>query len=221
MSYLHVEHPVYAGGRAVGRSVGRSDEWGGEEIWPLRMRTGKKPCGSAAAARAQVCVRLCVEYVWVCVCVYQSTDTPSFKIAADAPTKSTHTAAARVIGRVRFFISLSSLQLFSFFSSLTGRDQCRPCSSYYYYKYRYTHIYIYIIYNIHLNIIIITLSSSVVGAVRALVCVFFPGLLNRAIINTGCTRSTAFSIRPAFRPTTLQRLFAFLYYQYLYRPARV
>lgn len=47
------------------------------------------------------------------------------------------------------------------------------------------------------------------------VCVFFPGLLNRAIINTGCTRSTAFSIRPAFRPTTLQRLFAFFYYQFI------
>jgi len=103
LSYLHAEHPVYAGGRAVGRSVGRSADWGGEEIWSLRMRAGKKPCGSAAAARARVCV---------CVCVYQSTDTPSFKIAADAPTKSTHTAAARVIGRVRFFISLSSLLLF-------------------------------------------------------------------------------------------------------------
>jgi len=47
------------------------------------------------------------------------------------------------------------------------------------------------------------------------VCVFFPGLLNRAIINTGCTRSTALSIRPAFRPTTLQRLFASFYYQFI------
>jgi len=62
-----------AGGRSVGRSVGIGLTVGGREIWSLRMRAGKKPCGSAAArARACVCarVRLCVRTpVSVCVCV--------------------------------------------------------------------------------------------------------------------------------------------------------
>jgi len=175
------------------------------------MRVGKKPCGSAAA-RVQVCVYVCA---CLCVCercarecvrVYISQQIHLLLKSRQTHRRKAHTRRRLESSVVFGFSSLS--HIFSFFSSLTGRDQCRPCSTYYYYyKHRYT--YIYTPKHYHYYIIIFRRRRCTLQSALSCVCVFFPGLLNRAIINTGCTRSTAFSIRPAFRPTTLQRLFAF------------
>jgi len=134
-------------------------------------------------------------------------------------SRQTHRRKAHTRRRLESSVvfGFSSLSLiFSFFSSLTGRDQCRPCSSYYYYyKHRYTYIYLYTPKHYHYYIIIFRRRCTLQSELSCVCVCIFSRAFKPGHYKYGVHALNSIQYPTGFSSDDTSAALCFFYYQFI------